>query len=115
MNEGFPQHNKPKGPWAVEPGSPLDMLEQRQRLERQALASIMTSLRSFAREQGFTYEVEDEAEGNNITVEPETLTQTLGHLQPLLREVNNQLRERQVSTQVRVAIHGMQIQLHLKR
>jgi hypothetical protein len=114
MKEGF-QHNEPKGPWAVESGSPVDLLEQRQRLERKALADIATSLRSFARVQGFTYEVEDREEGKNITVEPETLTQTLGHLQPLLRKINKQLREHQVSTQVRVAIHGMQIQLHLEQ
>jgi uncharacterized membrane protein len=110
MSESFPL-NKPKGLWTVEPGSPRDVLEKRQKFERQTISDILSSLRSFAKDHAFTYEIEDVQGGGDIQVPSESLAMTLGHLKPLLQDANTLLEQHAQQFRVHVRMHGTLLEL----
>ncbi|MFM2374437.1 MAG: hypothetical protein RLZZ234_432 [Candidatus Parcubacteria bacterium] len=114
MSESFKsQSQKPRGPWHVEPGSPVDALERRHAFERGTIADMVSSLRTFAKSEGFTYDIEDVEGGQDIQVPPECLAATLGHLKPLLKDANALLEQHNQQFRVRVHLHGTLLELRV--
>jgi len=104
MNEGFSK--KEQSPWAVEPGSAVDLLEREQQFKRVTLENIRTDLRTFAQENNFSYEIEKGDEMLTLSVEQDYFSILFTHLKPLLREANELLVEHQKPFRIRLRIEN---------
>ena len=107
MSEKFNSPDKPLSPWAIEPGSELDKYDELLREGKIKLETIRDDLRNFARQEDFSYEIEKTERALVLGVDQEYFSVLLLHMKPLLREVNETLREEGRHFSVRLRVQGI--------
>lgn len=118
MEEGFKKEKqKPLSPWAVEPGGPVDMLEQSQKketqgraFEKETLLAFHTQLKEVVKTDGGEYEVEDSVDGMIFSIDKEYFSRFTTHVKNLLKDANSMLAQHQKPFRIRFHMKGPKIE-----
>ncbi len=112
MKEGVPI--KLTSPWAVEPGSSVDVLALAQKKEKQEKEFVQKILEAFcgqltelAAKDGSTYEIEEKKNGILLTADREQFSQFLKHVNTLLHESNELVQEQGKTFRLHASMKGM--------